>query len=59
MEVDNPMTVSNSISHKATVLPEIEVLCYLLVLVFLIDQKQYKEVIFSLATRHICSSELS
>ena len=47
MEIDNPITTSNAISSKTTVIPELEVLCYLLVLVFLIDQKQYKEVRFA------------
>ena len=45
MEIDNPIVATNAISHKTTVLPELEILCYLLVLVFLIDQKQFKEVI--------------
>ncbi|MCO5567477.1 hypothetical protein L7F22_021169 [Adiantum nelumboides] len=44
MEVDGPpTTVSLVASHKLVLLPELEVLCYLMILVYLIDQKQYKE----------------
>ncbi|XP_024530904.1 probable 26S proteasome non-ATPase regulatory subunit 3 isoform X2 [Selaginella moellendorffii] len=39
MEVDMPSQVSN----KPNVLPELEILCYLLVLIYLHDQKQYKQ----------------
>lgn len=43
MEVDSPSTTLHVASPKPSLLPELEVLCYLLVLVFLIDHKQYKE----------------
>lgn len=42
MEVDSPsMMLATSYKHSS--LPELEILSYLLVLVFLIDQKQYKD----------------
>ena len=58
MEIDNPVTTSNAISSKTTVIPELEVLCYLLALVFLIDQKQYKEVRFAHLKKNLSYGDL-
>lgn len=45
MEVDTPPTAGQShTSQKQSVLPEVEIFCYLLVTIFLIDQKQLDEV---------------
>lgn len=45
MDVDTPPTGGQShFSHKQTVLPEVEIFCYLLVIIFLIDQKELDEV---------------
>lgn len=42
MEVDTASSVTQvSVKHS---LPEIEIFCYLLVLIFLIDKKKYNEV---------------
>ncbi|KAF7817665.1 putative 26S proteasome non-ATPase regulatory subunit 3 [Senna tora] len=47
MEVDSAIsTIHSSAKH---LLPELEIYCYLLILLFLIDQKRYKEA-------KICSS---
>eukprot|EP00250_Pteridium_aquilinum_P002098 c12300_g1_i1 orf=160-1653(+) len=43
MEVDSPSSTLHVASHKLALLPEVEILCYLVVLVYLIDQKQFKE----------------
>lgn len=43
MEVDSPSSTLHVASHKLALLPELEILCYLVVLVYLIDQKQFKE----------------
>lgn len=45
MDVDTPPAVGQShVSQKQSVLPEVEIFCYLLVTIFLIDQKQLEEV---------------
>ncbi|KAH7435975.1 hypothetical protein KP509_06G086700 [Ceratopteris richardii] len=43
MEVDSTSSTLHVASHKSNLLPELEVLCYLVVLVYLVDQKQYQE----------------
>jgi 26S proteasome regulatory subunit N3 len=44
MDVDSPPTsVQSQISHRQSVLPEVEMFSYLLVIIFLIDQKQIEE----------------
>nr|ABR16257.1 unknown [Picea sitchensis] len=43
MEVDSPSSTSQTVPSKHTILPELEIFAYLLVLIFLIDQKQYNE----------------
>ncbi|KAG0594790.1 hypothetical protein M758_UG109900 [Ceratodon purpureus] len=44
MEVDTPSVAGQShVSQKQSVLPEVEIFCYLLVTIFLIDQKQLEE----------------
>ena len=46
MDVDIPSVVGQShASQKQSVLPEVEIFCYLLVTIFLIDQKQLEEVL--------------
>ena len=46
MEVDIPSVAGQSHdSQKQSVLPEVEIFCYLLVTIFLIDQKQLEEVL--------------
>jgi len=45
MDVDTPPAHGQShASQKQSVLPEVEVFCYLLVTIYLIDQKQLEEV---------------
>jgi hypothetical protein len=45
MDVDTPPAAGQShASQKQSVLPEVEIFCYLLVTIFLIDQKQLEEV---------------
>lgn len=45
MDVDTPPVAGQShVSQKQSVLPEVEIFCYLLVTIFLIDQKQLEEV---------------
>lgn len=41
MEVDAPSSATQATSKHS---PELEIYCYLLVLIFLIDQKKYSEV---------------
>lgn len=43
MEVDTPSTTNQVVSIKHNILPELEIFAYLLVVIFLIDQKQYHE----------------
>eukprot|EP00249_Psilotum_nudum_P008219 c21127_g1_i2 orf=200-1588(+) len=43
MDVDSPSSTGQVSSHKQSSLAELEILSYLLVLIFLIDQKQYNE----------------
>jgi 26S proteasome regulatory subunit N3 len=44
MDVDSPPTsVQSQLSHRQSVLPEVEMFSYLLVIIFLIDQKQIEE----------------
>lgn len=46
MDVDTPSVAGQShVSQKQSVLPEVEIFCYLLVTIFLIDQKQLEEVL--------------
>lgn len=42
MEVDTAMSATTALAKHS--LPELEIYCYLLVLIFLIDQKKYSEV---------------
>lgn len=45
MDVDSPpASVQSQLSHRQSVLPEVEMFSYLLVIIFLIDQKQLEEV---------------
>lgn len=45
MDVDTPPALGQShVSQKQSVLPEVEIFCYLLVIIYLIDQKQLEEV---------------
>lgn len=55
MEVDTATSATPApVKHS---LPEFEIYCYLLVLIFLIDQKRYNEVQNSmLQSSHGCSS---
>ncbi|GLJ22636.1 hypothetical protein SUGI_0426030 [Cryptomeria japonica] len=43
MEVDTPSATNQVVSSKQNILPELEIFAYLLVLIYLIDQKQYHE----------------
>lgn len=56
MDVDTPPATGQSpVSQKQSVLPEVEVFCYLLVTIFLIDQKQLEVVLvfnFDVLYRH-------
>lgn len=45
MEVDNDDAATSAVQAPAKhILPELEIYCYLLVILFLIDQKRYDEV---------------
>lgn len=56
MEVDTATSAVQT-SGKST-LPELEIFCYLIVLLFLIDQKLYNEVCF-VSFHHVLCSSLS
>lgn len=61
MDVDSPPTsVQSQLSHRQSVLPEVEMFSYLLVIIFLIDQKQIEEVscLPTLLTPFLCMDEL-
>jgi len=61
MDVDSPPTsVQSQISYRQSVLPEVEMFSYLLVIIFLIDQKQTEEVscLPTLLTPFLCMDEL-
>lgn len=61
MDVDSPPTsVQSQLSHRQSVLPEVEMFSYLLVIIFLIDQKQIEEVscLLTLLTPFLCMDEL-
>lgn len=61
MDVDSPPTsVQSQISHRQSVLPEVEMFSYLLVIIFLIDQKQIEEVscLSTLLTPFPCMDKL-
>lgn len=62
MDVDSPAITGQSHgSQKQSVLPEVEIFCYLLVTIFLIDQKKLKEVrtIWDLHSFIVCSLAVS
>ena len=52
MEVDSVTSVTQAPAKHP--LPELEIYCYLLVLIFLIDQKKYNEVKQHIITEGLC-----